>query len=732
MVGAERMFDVRHARNFYLLCCLAILAACSNGRGSVDSEQPPPSGPAQEAFTVSGTVAGLDGDGLVLQLNGANDLAVPNNGTFTFTAQLANAAAYTVTILTQPSGPSQTCTIGNGSGTIAAANVSNVAVTCATGAFALRGTVSGLAGTGLVLQNNGGDDLAVATNGEFSFPSPIASGATYSVTVKTQPSGPAQSCGVANGNGIVGAADVTNVTITCATGTFTVGGTVTGLQGSGLVLTNNGGDNLTIAGNGPFQFPTMLASGASYSVAVRTNPSNPAQSCAVTNAAGTLSGASIANITVTCMTNRFTIGGSISGLAGARLQLRLNNEPVLDVPAGATSFTFASLLASGTSYVVRVTRNPSNPAQECDVRDDVASGRVANANITNVVITCATRDFSIGGTVSGLQGSGLVLQKNGTDDIAIASNGRFTFQTQQASATDYAVTVRTQPVNPSQTCTIARGTGKVGSGDVTNVAVTCAVNTFAIGGTVTGLLGSGLVLSNNGGDDLHVNADGTFQFGKKVASGAGFSVAVRTQPNNPTQACTVGSPSGTVGSSDVTTVVVSCSTSDFTVGGTIDNLAGSGLVLQNNGGGDVRLDSGATSFTFAPSPSGTPYNVTVAGQPTGPAQSCTVTNPSGTVGDANVNNVLVSCVTTEFSIGGTVTGLNGAGLQLQNNGGEVLSIAASGPFKFPTSLPNGAAYNVFVVVQPNTPTQSCVATNSAGIVNGADVTTIQVDCVDSP
>src|SRR5262245_43533743 len=148
------MVDVRGVRNLYVLCCLSVLAACSNGRGSVDdSQQPPPSGGAQSGFTVSGTVAGLDGDGMVLQLNGANDLAVANNGTFTFSAQLTDTAAYSVTVLTQPSGPSQTCTIGSGNGTIAAANVTNVAVTCATGAFALRGTVSGLAGTGLVLQN---------------------------------------------------------------------------------------------------------------------------------------------------------------------------------------------------------------------------------------------------------------------------------------------------------------------------------------------------------------------------------------------------------------------------------------------------------------------------------------------------------------------------------------------------------------------------------------------------
>jgi trimeric autotransporter adhesin len=380
-----------------------------------------------------------------------------------------------------------------------------------------------------------------------------------------------------------------------------------------------------------------------------------------------------------------------------------------------------------------VSRPPSNPAQECVFANNSDSGIVGNANVTSVVLTCTTRVFSIGGTVKGLEGRGLVLQKNGGDDRAIASDGQYIFQTKQASGTTYQVRVSSPPLSPSQTCTIAHADGKVGDGDIGNVDVTCATNTFAVGGTVSGLLGSGLTLSNNGGDDLTITADGTFRFNKPVASGANYDVAVRTQPTNPTQACTVGSPSGSVGNGDVTTVVVSCSTSDFTVGGTIGHLAGSGLVLQNNGGSDLRLDSGAVSFTFPPAPSGTQYNVTVAAQPTGPAQQCTVTaNPSGTIGGENVTSVQVDCVTTEFSIGGTVTGLHGIGLQLQNNGGEVLSITGDGPFKFPTSLPNNATYNVIVVTQPNTPTQACLATNNIGVVNNADVTTIAVDCVDSP
>jgi 6-phosphogluconolactonase (cycloisomerase 2 family) len=80
----------------------------------------------------------------------------------------------------------------------------------------IGGTVTGLAGTGLVLQNNTGDDLALAANGSFTFATSLASGAAYAVTVKTQPSVPAQRCTVANGTGVVGVAAITNVTVSCA------------------------------------------------------------------------------------------------------------------------------------------------------------------------------------------------------------------------------------------------------------------------------------------------------------------------------------------------------------------------------------------------------------------------------------------------------------------------------------------------------------------------------------
>jgi len=80
---------------------------------------------------------------------------------------------------------------------------------------------------------------------------------------------------------------------------------------------------------------------------------------------------------------------------------------------------------------------------------------------------------SVGGTVSGLEGSGLVLQNNGGDDLAISGNGSFTFATALADGSDYAVSVRTQPGAPAQQCTVSNGTGTISGAAVTDVGVNC-------------------------------------------------------------------------------------------------------------------------------------------------------------------------------------------------------------------------------------------------------------------
>jgi hypothetical protein len=79
-------------------------------------------------YTIGGNISGLNGNRLLLQNNAGGKLVVTVNGPFTFPAALVDGSFYnvTATVLAQPGSPSQTCTVSNGSGTLAGANVVNV------------------------------------------------------------------------------------------------------------------------------------------------------------------------------------------------------------------------------------------------------------------------------------------------------------------------------------------------------------------------------------------------------------------------------------------------------------------------------------------------------------------------------------------------------------------------------------------------------------------------------
>jgi sugar lactone lactonase YvrE len=173
---------------------------------------------------------------------------------------------------------------------------------------------------------------------------------------------------------------------------------------------------------------------------------------------------------------------------------------------------------------------------------------------------------------------------------------------------------------------------------------------FNVGGSVTGLAGAGLVLANNGTDTVAVSADGSFKFGTQMQSGQNYAVTVKAEPANPTQACVVTNGAGTMASSDITNVGVTCTTKTFPIGAAVNGLAGSGLVLQNNSADDLAVAaSGQVQFSSTVA-SGDPYNVTVKTQPSNPAQSCSVSGGSGTVTSGPVTSVVVGCDTLSLSV----------------------------------------------------------------------------------
>ena len=218
--------------------------------------------------------------------------------------------------------------------------------------------------------------------------------------------------------------------------TYTIGGTVSGLSGT-VVLEDNLANDLTLTANGSFTFSTALAAGSSYSVTVKTQPAG--QTCTVSNGTGTAN-ANVTSVGVSCSANpTYTIGGTVSGLSGT-VVLQDNLSDDLTITTNA-SFTFSTALTAGSSYSVTVTTQPSG--QTCTVSNGTGT---ANANVTNVGISCTLIPYTIGGTVSGLSGT-VVLQDNLTDNLTITTNGSFTFSTPLTAGSSYSVTVKTQPAS---------------------------------------------------------------------------------------------------------------------------------------------------------------------------------------------------------------------------------------------------------------------------------------------
>jgi len=207
--------------------------------------------------------------------------------------------------------------------------------------------------------------------------------------------------------------------------------------------------------------------------------------------------------------------------------------------------------------------------------------------------------YTVGGTLSGLSGS-VTLANNGGDSRTLTANGAFTFATAAATGAAYNVTVATQPAN--QTCTVASGAGSIAASNVTAVTVSCVMNGFMVGGTVTGLAGGDLVLRNNGANDLTRSADGAFTFTTPVDAGGDYAVTIVSQPAN--QTCVLSNDSGTV-AANVGNVSVTCTT--FRVTGVIDAAGGT---LTGPDGVEVIIPAGAltqpTTIGIARSPSGWP------------------------------------------------------------------------------------------------------------------------------
>jgi len=331
--------------------------------------------------------------------------------------------------------------------------------------------------------------------------------------------------------------------------TYSVGGSVSGLGTSKyVVLLNNGANPKTVSLNGSFAFTTGQTSGSTYRVSVGIQPSG--QACTVTNGTGTISGANVDSVSVVCV-NTYTVSGGISGLDTSGLVLRLNTSSLL-VASGATSFKFSSALQTGSPYAVTVGIQPSG--YRCVVSN--GTGTISSASITNVSVSC-DRTYTVSGTISGLTASGLVLSLNGANKIVSSGATTFSFATGLTTGTAYNVVVQTQPTG--LICSLLNASGTIASSNITNVSLTCAPPTYTVGGSITNLSASGLTLSLNAGAQTVSPTIGatSYSFANGINAGS-YTVTITSQPTG--QTCSLVNDAGTIVSTNISDVNVSCTT----------------------------------------------------------------------------------------------------------------------------------------------------------------------------
>jgi hypothetical protein len=180
-------------------------------------------------------------------------------------------------------------------------------------------------------------------------------------------------------------------------GDLVLGGAVSGVTKDGLVLQNNGGDDLVIrAGDSSFQFANRVSTDDQFNITVKTSPPN-AEKCSVFNGSARANVWSIGQISVSCTIKTHTLTVAIQGLKATSTGLILvNGSDKQEVPAGATSVAMAKIY-EGNPYAITVFQNPKDPAsgtttQTCEVSGgDTGTGTGIMNDVDlngKVVVTC--------------------------------------------------------------------------------------------------------------------------------------------------------------------------------------------------------------------------------------------------------------------------------------------------------------------------------------------------------
>ena len=434
---------------------------------------------------------------------------------------------------------------------------------------------------------------------------------------------------------------------------------------------------------------------------------------------------------------------------------------------GEVTITTCPDVKEGKQVVVEVTTQPTSADQTCTVAVDPAlqtGGMPAGG--TTVQVYCDSL-YPVGGTVTG-HGGGLlqllgVLSFDGVATAAkevvhVGEEGPFTFATLLPEGGSYQVSVKSHP--EGQLCTVEVGASKttMPAQGVDTILVSCeTAQPHDLKVQVTGLTGAGLELleAKTGATLAPPPSAGaaSYAFPVQLFYGDPYQIKITAQPADALLSCKIdgtgdgGVLDGVMPDADTIGATVTCATlPTWKVPVKVSGLVGDGLSLRLNGAEVLPISAPASASdqvaaTFqTPLTKSTPWTVQVYTQPTGPAQVCSVvpSTASGVIGSANAPEVLVTCqppdpIPVLYKVGGTISGLKGAGLELEfGYGAQTVEVqAADTTFTFPDPVPGDTPYHVEVAKHPTSPTQKCTVDKADGEVKAKDVDDIAITCTDA-
>ncbi len=441
--------------------------------------------------------------------------------------------------------------------------------------------------------------------------------------------------------------------------TYTVGGTLSGLDGS-ITLANNGGDPRTLTANGAFTFTTASPTGTAYNVTVTSQPAN--QTCAVTGGVGTIASGNVAGVAVNCETYRITGeigpgGGTLVGPDGVQVV----------IPAGALS----------ESTTIGIARSPGGWPEPL-IAEATRFGSIYEITPHGVLfdkpVLIRLPAPAGASDVHALASS----FDNGWQYTDVAYEGTHADISRNTFSWYYIVDACAPPANDPYPCSYPRGHSYATATPATAISMLTGVPAQpSVGGFYFQSSAGTWEVDSTQLQTLHItmeykaapDCDGAHLQLKRVVDGAMQVVSDTTvaidghegtgsatlhvpaselSPGNNTYsmrfACSRMGRAEIGGGDTITFLVTANPMHGFTVDGTITGLDAPGLRLQNHNREIVDVPEGADGFAFGTSfAAGARYDVRVISQPTG--QVCTVANGIGEVA-ADVGDIEVTCQST--------------------------------------------------------------------------------------